>query len=221
MASTFYPHCSHRLQPLDVSVFGAVKAYYKIQCSDWQKNNANKVLEIRHIAGILCDILDNFTPKTIKSGFVATGISPFDSDYFTDCDFVQAIERNSSEAAVDNHLGEEDQRRIVISHSDDISRQEKVSSEPSTSTAGSSLSRVSSPSSVLDVIGLLQAATPKKPSNRGREPMQSSVLTSPENIAVLKENKATKKTATTTSPKKTIKARQNLVVTTKMQIGFD
>lgn len=42
---SFPPHCSHKLQPLDVSVFGPVKAYYKSQCSTWQKNNANKVNE--------------------------------------------------------------------------------------------------------------------------------------------------------------------------------
>lgn len=40
---SFPPHCSHKLQPLDVSVFGPVKTYYKSQCSAWQKNNANKV----------------------------------------------------------------------------------------------------------------------------------------------------------------------------------
>lgn len=40
---SFPPHCSHRLQPLDVSVFSPVKNYYKSQCSAWQKNNANKV----------------------------------------------------------------------------------------------------------------------------------------------------------------------------------
>lgn len=40
---SFPPHCSHRLQPLDVSVFGPIKSYYKSQCSAWQKNNANKV----------------------------------------------------------------------------------------------------------------------------------------------------------------------------------
>jgi len=40
---SFPPHCSHRLQPLDVSVFAPVKAYYKSQCLAWQKNNANKV----------------------------------------------------------------------------------------------------------------------------------------------------------------------------------
>lgn len=37
------PHCSDKLQPLDVSVFGPIKTYYKSQCSAWQKNNANKV----------------------------------------------------------------------------------------------------------------------------------------------------------------------------------
>lgn len=40
---SFPPHCSHKLQPLDISVFGPVKTYYKSQCSAWQKNNANKV----------------------------------------------------------------------------------------------------------------------------------------------------------------------------------
>lgn len=40
---SFPPHCSHKLQPLDVSVFGPIKTYYKSQCSAWQKNNANKV----------------------------------------------------------------------------------------------------------------------------------------------------------------------------------
>lgn len=42
---SFPPHCSHRMQPLDVSVFGPIKSYYKSQCAAWQKNNANKVSE--------------------------------------------------------------------------------------------------------------------------------------------------------------------------------
>lgn len=51
---TFPPHCSHRMQPLDVSK----KAYYKNVCSSWQKGNANKALEIRHIAGLVCQTLN-------------------------------------------------------------------------------------------------------------------------------------------------------------------
>jgi len=49
---SFPPHCSHKLQPLDVSVFGPVKAYYKSQCSAWQKNNANKVDLLNYLVSI-------------------------------------------------------------------------------------------------------------------------------------------------------------------------
>lgn len=40
---SFPPHSSHKMQPLDVSVFGPVKTCYNSQCSAWQKANANRV----------------------------------------------------------------------------------------------------------------------------------------------------------------------------------
>lgn len=73
---SFPPHCSHKLQPLDVSVYGPVKTYYKSQCNAWQKTNANKVIEIRHITSLVRKTLDlALTPRNIKAGFQATGIS--------------------------------------------------------------------------------------------------------------------------------------------------
>ena len=56
---SFLPHCSHRLQPLDVSVFGPVKTYYKSQCTAWQKNNANLVslsltTNLSHSLALMC-----------------------------------------------------------------------------------------------------------------------------------------------------------------------
>lgn len=45
---SFPPHCSHRLHPLDVSVFGPVKAYFKSQVAAWKRNHALEVLEMRH-----------------------------------------------------------------------------------------------------------------------------------------------------------------------------
>ncbi|KAH0814052.1 hypothetical protein GEV33_008738 [Tenebrio molitor] len=36
---TFPPHCSHRLQPLDVSVYGPFKAYYNGAASAWMTSN--------------------------------------------------------------------------------------------------------------------------------------------------------------------------------------
>lgn len=196
---SFPPHCSHKLQPLDVSVFGPIKGYYKFQCSAWQKNNANKVLEIRQIAGLVCKTLDlALTPKIIKAGFAATGIVPFNPDIFGDSDFVSAVEQNKIEAVQDDGLNEEQQRRIIlvdaryvdVGHEEEVETSEPSTSEPSMSQPTSSLSRATSSSSVLDEIGPLQAATPKKPSNRGRKPMSSTEQTSPDIIAALKEKKA-------------------------------
>lgn len=41
--------------------------------------------------------------------------------------------------------------------------------------------------SLLDDIGPMQGITPKKPSNRGRKPMQTTVLTSPDSVVVLRD----------------------------------
>ncbi|XP_058805227.1 uncharacterized protein LOC131672183 [Phymastichus coffea] len=152
---SFPPHCSHRLQPLDVSVFGPVKTFYKLQCSAWQKNNANKGLEIRHLASLICKALDlALTPKTIKSGFRATGIMPFDPDIFSEADYVKDVGQTPV---------------------------------PSTSTSrATSVSNLS----ILDDVGPLRGATPKKPLNRGRKPMESSILTSPDVLSGFKRKEA-------------------------------
>lgn len=53
----------------------------------------------------------------------------------------------------------------------------------------SQLSRSSSFASVLSEIGPLKPAAAKTGKKRGRKPMQSAILTSPDNMAVLKEKK--------------------------------
>ncbi|EDW77184.1 uncharacterized protein Dwil_GK22069 [Drosophila willistoni] len=186
---SFPPHCSHRLQPLDVSVLGPMKTYYESQCSAWQNNNANKVLEIRHIAGLVCNALDFvLTPKIIKAGFAATGIVPFNPDIFTDADFVQTIAQNEEQVAFDAGITKDDQRRIVLNNTLDIGHgKEVLTSEISTPQSLSLMSLVTSSSSVLDEIDPLQVAVLKKPSNRERRPMQSA-----ENRFVLKEKTAAK-----------------------------
>lgn len=169
----------------------------------------------------MCDTLDlALSPKIIKAGFNATGIVPFNPDKFNEVDFVQAVEQNAEESAIEFELNEDDQRRIAIVGEINVGREEEVltsepstsepsTSEPSTSRSESSLSRPASSllrpesamshatscSSILDDIGPVQASTPRKQSNRGRKPMQSAELTSPENIANLKQKAAAKETA--------------------------
>lgn len=160
----------------------------------------------------MCDTLDlALTPKTIKSGFSATGIDPFNPDIFSEIDFIEAVEQNEKDSSIEFELNEEEQRRITFVDNIHVGREEEVStSEPSTSRPSSSMSRPASSmsrpassmshgtsfSSILDEIGPLQASsTPKKRSNRGRKPMQSAELTSPENLASMKEKKAAKERA--------------------------
>lgn len=80
---TFPPHCSQRMQPLDVGVFGPIKDFYVKQCKAWTLSHAGKILEIQYLPGIIEKCLDMaVTPGNVKSGFKSTGISPFDPDIF-------------------------------------------------------------------------------------------------------------------------------------------
>lgn len=154
-------------------------------------------MEIRHIAGIVCDTLDiALTPKTIKSGFSATGIQPFNPDIFTDADFVQAVEINARQVEVDADLGEDEQRRIIVEPLN-VGRKEDAESTPSTSRLSVS-SRNSDVSSLLDEIGPLQGVAPKQKSKRGRKSMESCELTSQDKINELKQ----KQTAAHSQPPK-------------------
>lgn len=160
---SFPPHCSHRLQPLDVSIYGPVKTYYKSQCTAWMRNHVGNPLEIRHIPAIVESVLDlALTPKNIKAGFQASGICPYNPDIFTDSDFVQAelSDENAVVALFETNQTEEEQRRIIVGdHAIEVAAHEIVTTsvEPSLSY-------------VLSEVGPLQAAIRKPKSSRGRSP---------------------------------------------------
>ncbi|KMQ88629.1 tigger transposable element-derived protein 6-like protein [Lasius niger] len=85
---SFPPHTSHKLQPLDKSVYGPFKTYYNSAADGWMKSNPGKTMMIYNIPTIVKLALQNAaTPKNIISGFQATGVWPFNRDIFTDADF--------------------------------------------------------------------------------------------------------------------------------------
>ena len=49
---TFPPHSSHRMQPLDISVFGPFKKYYNIACNDWHLCNPGRRISIYEVASV-------------------------------------------------------------------------------------------------------------------------------------------------------------------------
>ena len=69
------PHTSHKLQTLDVSVFGPFKGKLKIAFNDWHIRNVGKTLSIYNIAELTkLAFLESFNPKNITSGFLKPGI---------------------------------------------------------------------------------------------------------------------------------------------------
>ncbi|KAB0790097.1 hypothetical protein PPYR_15584 [Photinus pyralis] len=88
---SFPPHTSHRLQPLDRTVYGPLKRYYNSAADGWMKSNPGKPMTIYDIPGVLAKALPlAATPNNIQNGFAVTGIWPYNRDIFTDQDFLPA-----------------------------------------------------------------------------------------------------------------------------------
>jgi len=86
---TFPPHCTHKLQPMDRSVFGPVKKAVNTACDNWMRSNPGKVMSIYDIPGIVRTSFDiAITQRNISSGFIHTGLWPVNTEIFQDADFL-------------------------------------------------------------------------------------------------------------------------------------
>lgn len=86
---SFPPHCSYKLQPLDVGVF---KNYCANQQDAWLRNNAGKTMTMHDIPFIVKGALPlALNPTNIINGFRKTGIFPFNRDVFEEVDFLSAF----------------------------------------------------------------------------------------------------------------------------------
>lgn len=75
MILTFPPHCSHRLSPPDVTVFGPFKPRYRASMNDWMTSNPGKTVTIYNVAQFAKDAFyAAFNMNNIISGFKNTGI---------------------------------------------------------------------------------------------------------------------------------------------------
>lgn len=95
------PHTSHRLQPLDLTFFGPLKnaLYREYDChlttTGHQKITEYDVAELLNKA-----FMKTATMKNAISGFNAAGIFPFDSNKFSENEFVSASTPNDQEIFV-------------------------------------------------------------------------------------------------------------------------
>ena len=104
---TYPPHTSHRLQPLDISVYGPFKRFYNSAADSWMKSNQGRVMIIYNIPTLVRTALPNAaTPRNILAGFESTGIWPFNQDIFSAEDYLPlaVTDRPFPLAAVENSV---------------------------------------------------------------------------------------------------------------------
>ena len=90
--TTFPPHTTNKLQPLDVSVYGPLKSHYNAVCNGWLLSNPGKTITLYDVGELAGRAMTRaITPQNIISGFKATGICPLDRHVFDDTAFLPSL----------------------------------------------------------------------------------------------------------------------------------
>jgi len=83
------PHCTHKLQPLDVSFMKPLNTFYTQCVEKWLRNNPGRVVTVFQLSRLFGEAyLRAAVPLTAINGFRKTGIAPVDRHVFTEADFV-------------------------------------------------------------------------------------------------------------------------------------
>jgi hypothetical protein len=100
------PHCTHKLQPLDVAFFKSFNSNYDKAVENWLRTHYGRVLTLNQIPFLVSDAFSKSATATIaRNGFRATGIFPYDDNIFQDQEFLVAeTEMVAQENTTDNVL---------------------------------------------------------------------------------------------------------------------
>ena len=102
----FPPHCTHRLQPLDVAFMKPLSNFYTEQVSIWMRDNFHRVLQLKHIYEVFGKaFMKAAKMETAVNAFKKTGISPFNRNVFSKDDFVQLVANDNAILHSDNLEG--------------------------------------------------------------------------------------------------------------------
>jgi len=81
------PHTTHRLQPLDVGVFGPLQRKWQERCDEIISETNTEVPRSQFVKQYMDVRNEVFTPELIQSAWKKAGIWPMDPNRFTETDF--------------------------------------------------------------------------------------------------------------------------------------
>ena len=166
---TLPPHCSHKLQPLDVGAFGAFKKFYSSFCDEWHLSHPRETLSLYYVAKlsnkafVKSCILENIT-----SSFRRTEIFSFNSEIVTEDEFLPSTVTDQVQNV---YSGDANIESSVLNTTEAVvgSTSTLVSSNP-----GCSLEAVPE-TSLIESIAPLPKARPRK--IRRRKRVSSAIIT--------------------------------------------
>lgn len=222
---SFPPHCSHKMQPLDKSVYGPFKKYINTACDSWLASNPGKTLTIYDMPKVVSNALPlAASPINIIKGFNATGIYPLNENIFQESDFMSSYVTDRPDPNEANLRSDETHKNCnspeTMENVDDPvvpTRPSTPDNQPSTSTGGPTVpkSKTESPKTLAVVtpesVRPYPKAEARKTTRKGRKKRKSAILTDTpvkEALRIEQEAAKAKKLKKTPTPKKTCKQTQ-------------
>lgn len=82
------PHCTHKMQPMDVAFMKPLKTYYSQEIETWLRNNPGRTLTNKYVARLFGTAYEKAATMTNSvNGFRKTGLFPCNRHIFTDEEF--------------------------------------------------------------------------------------------------------------------------------------
>lgn len=181
------PHCSHRMQPLDVTFMKPLNSFYSRSIEKFLRNNPGKVVSLYQIARLFGEAyLQAALPATAISGFLKTGICPVNRDVFSESDFIAAETTDIVESPVEEIQQQSSTENRPASASVDLDETfEGEENCPPADEPCTSRTATVGPEDILPVPKMKEKSTCRRSTKRG----STAIITSPEYRAALRESK--------------------------------
>ncbi|KAJ8886439.1 hypothetical protein PR048_012650 [Dryococelus australis] len=98
------PHTTHKMQPLDKTLMGALKTYYNEEVHTWLRHSSILLTPFDVVELFGCTYLKVRSTAFTVNSFKATGLYPVDRNIFSSHDFLVSDERSEHAIATPEEI---------------------------------------------------------------------------------------------------------------------